>query len=133
MENLIFTTNTVAPVFIIVFIGFLLKRKKIINQDFNRMASRMVFNVTLPALVFSKISTANYAQVFKPRQIIFVYVALLSIFLFVWIIAVLISKNGRDQGAFIQGSFRSNLREIKAFVRSITPTRWLKKVQKYLA
>jgi len=108
MENLIFTTNTVTPVFIIVFIGFLLKRKKIINQDFNRRASKIVFNVTLPALVFSKIATANYAQVFNPRQIIFVYVALVSIFLFAWIIAVFISKNGRDQGAFIQGSFRSN-------------------------
>ena len=108
MENIIFATNVVLPVFLLVFIGVVLKKTKIINHDFCRTASKVVFNVTLPSLVFLKISSADYSHVFNPQLILFVLAALFAIFIFSWLVAVKVSKDGRDQGAFIQGSFRSN-------------------------
>ena len=108
MTNFILTANIVAPVFFIVFIGFFLKKKSIINENFNKTASQIVFTITLPALAFQKISSTNYKEVFNLKLILYVNIALLGMFLFAWLISYFISKNGKDQGAFIQGSFRSN-------------------------
>ena len=108
MTNFILTANIVAPVFLIVFIGFLLKKKNIIDDNFNKTASKIVFNITLPALAFQKIATTNYKEVFNLKLILFVNIALLGIFIFSWLVSYFFCHNGKDQGAFIQGSFRSN-------------------------
>ncbi len=108
MANFILTANIVAPVFLIVFIGFFLKKKSIINDNFNKTASKIVFTITLPALAFQKIAATNYKEVFNLKLILFVNIALLGMFIFSWLVSYFFCHNGKDQGAFIQGSFRSN-------------------------
>ncbi|MBN2413328.1 AEC family transporter [candidate division KSB1 bacterium] len=108
MANFILTANIVAPVFLIVLIGFFLKKKSVIDENFNRTASKIVFNITLPALGFQKIASTNYKEVFNLQLILFVTIALLGMFIFSWIVSYFFCHNGKDQGAFIQGSFRSN-------------------------
>ena len=108
MDHFLFTVQTVAPVFLIVLIGFLLKRKSIINDNFIQVASQIVFRVTLPALVFSQIAVTDYSKVLNLRQIGFAVIGILFFFAVAWVLSLLICYNGRDRGAFIQGSFRSN-------------------------
>ena len=109
MQNLIFTLNVVAPVFLIIFLGYFLKKRGIINDNFTTVGSKIVFTVTLPALIFSKISTTHYSEVLNLKQIIFVNFGIVCAFAFAWGVSHFICDNGRDQGAFIQGSFRSNI------------------------
>ena len=108
MQNLIFTLNTIAPVFLIVFLGIGLKRARMIDDHFIKVSSQIVFNVTLPALVFSEIATTNYSEVLHAGQIGFACAGVLVSCTIAWILSSFICQNGRDQGAFIQGSFRSN-------------------------
>ncbi len=108
MANFILTANIVAPVFLIILIGFFLKKKHIIDDNFNRSATKIVFNITLPALSFQKIAATNYKEVFNLKLILFVNLALLGIFIFSWLVSYIFCHNGKDQGVFIQGSFRSN-------------------------
>ena len=108
MQNLIFTLNTIAPVFLIVFLGVGLKRARMIDDHFIKVSSQIVFNVTLPALVFSEIATTNYSEVLHAGQIGFACAGVLVSCTLAWILSSFICQNGRDQGAFIQGSFRSN-------------------------
>ncbi|HPG38629.1 MAG TPA: AEC family transporter [bacterium] len=108
MTNLIQSLTIVAPVFLLVLIGYLIKKRGMIDDQFNKTASKIVFNITMPALVFQEISTTNYAEVFNLKMTLFTNLAILILYGFTWLISPLLCKNGRDQGAFIQGSFRSN-------------------------
>ena len=108
MQNLIITLDIVAPVFLIIFIGFLLQRVKIINNNFNRVASKVVFQVALPALVFERIATVRFSDVFSIKLILFGILAISLLFALFSIFSRTCCKTGREQGAFIQGSVRSN-------------------------
>lgn len=100
--------NIVSPVFIIVFIGYLLRRTGMINEAFTELSSRLIFTVAMPMLVFVKISAMPIHEVIHWRQIAFACVFILISFCISWIVAFLLSNNGGDRGAFIQGAFRSN-------------------------
>ncbi len=108
MQNVIFSLNTVAPVFVIVFVGYFLKKFGRINENFVTVSSRVVFNVALPCLIFVKLATTDFTQAFKPEIIILAYLGTVFIFIISWALALFLSNEGRDQGAFIQASVRSN-------------------------
>jgi malonate transporter and related proteins len=108
IQNIQFAVTIVAPVFLIVAVGVWLKQRKIIDDPFMRVSSRLVFLVTLPALLFAKISVTDLHQVFNGRLILFTYAAILFAFSLAWLVSRFCTHNGRDQGAFIQGAFRGN-------------------------
>ncbi|MBN1780991.1 AEC family transporter [bacterium] len=102
------TLQIVAPVFMLAFIGILLKKPKIIDAHFVDLSSRLVFNVALPCLVFVKLSVVDFHQLFRPGQIVYVCAGTAAVFLLIWILARFWIRSGSDLGAFVQGSFRSN-------------------------
>lgn len=108
LDTLLFTTDIVAPIFFIVFLGYLLKRVRLIDDAFVNTASKLVFMVTLPALVFMSISRTNFQAVFNPQQLSFVLIGTLVSFIALWLIAKHWIKRPEDLGVFIQGAFRSN-------------------------
>ena len=108
MQNLIFSLSLVAPVFLIVALGYFLKKLGMINENFVTISSKIVFSVSLPALIFLEIATIDLSEIFNFGQISFVYAGSLISFGFVWLIADFFTKNGKDKASFIQGSFRGN-------------------------
>lgn len=108
MENVLFTVNTVAPVFLLVFIGVLLKRIGIIDEAYCSRSSQFVFKVAMPSLVFTKLSQSNYGDAVNPAQIGYLYIALLIAFIVALSVSVFFTRNGPDRGAFVHGSFRGN-------------------------
>ncbi len=108
LENIIFTANTVAPVFLIIMLGYFVRKIKIIDESFVKITSDFVFNVSLPALIFLKISSLDLSKALDFRQIIFIYAATLFVFFSAWGISALFIKDGRDLSVFVQGIYRSN-------------------------
>ena len=108
MENFLFTIKVVAPVFFLVALGYFLKRINVVDTKFVDITSKFVFNVSLPALVFIKISTIPVQDVLRVGEIIFVCVGILVIYGISWVVAYRVSDRGEDRGVFIQGSYRSN-------------------------
>jgi predicted permease len=108
IDNIIFTANTVAPVFLIIALGFFLKKINIINEQFVAITSKFVFNVSLPALIFMKLYNIDLNKVIDVTQIFYIYAGTLIIFFIVWIIAIPFIKDGRDLSVFVQGAYRSN-------------------------
>ncbi len=108
MQELIFTFNLVAPVFIIVGIGYFLKIIGIINDNFVSLSSKIVFTVSLPALIFVEISGLDFSKVFNLNLILYAYIATIISIIFIWLISFPLTKEGKNRAVFIQGSFRSN-------------------------
>lgn len=63
---LIQTLNITAPVFAMLFLGVLLRRIHLIDDNFNKVASQLVFNVCMPALLFLGIYHADLAAAVRP-------------------------------------------------------------------
>jgi predicted permease len=108
LHSLSFTANIVAPIFFIVFLGYLLKRLKVIDEGFIHTASKLVFVITLPTLVFMSISRTDFQAVFNPQQLGFVLISTFISFIALWAIGKYWIKRPEDLGVFIQGAFRSN-------------------------
>lgn len=108
MENLLFIANIVVPVFIIVALGYFLRQKKLINDNFVSLTSKIVFSVSLPVLIFIEISKIDLDVILDFKLILFVYAGTIISFLLIWFFSAPFIKNGKDRAAFIQGSFRGN-------------------------
>ena len=108
MQNLIFSIGLVAPVFLIVALGYILKKLRMINDNFVSVSSKIVFTISLPALIFTEILSVEIGEIFDVGQISFVYVGTLASFALSWIISGPLTKDAKDKAAFIQGSFRGN-------------------------
>ncbi len=106
--NIFFTLNIVAPVFVIVFLGIILKKIFFIDSHFLESSSNLVFKISMPALVFLAISRCSPADVFRWSDLGLVYGGTILFFLLAWWIAGFISADPKSQASFTQGCFRSN-------------------------
>jgi malonate transporter and related proteins len=108
IENIIFTGNVVAPVFLLVALGYFVKRINVINENFVDVTSRFVYNVSLPALVFINIAEIDLGEAIEFSQIIYIYAATLISFFIIWILSIPFIKDGKNLSVFVQGAYRSN-------------------------
>ncbi|WP_409524855.1 AEC family transporter [Nitrincola sp. MINF-07-Sa-05] len=108
LETFGFTANIVTPIFFIVFLGYLLRRLKVIDESFIAVGSKLVFTITLPALVFMSIAQMDFQAVFNPGQLTYVVIGTLLTYAIIWILAARWIKDPKDLGVFVQGAFRSN-------------------------
>jgi predicted permease len=108
IENILFTANTVAPVFLIIALGYISKKIKIINENFVDVTSKFVFSVSLPALVFMQIAGMDLSKAINFPLIAFIYIGTIITFILIWLASIPFIKDGRDRSVFIQGAFRSN-------------------------
>ncbi|MEB0044236.1 MULTISPECIES: AEC family transporter [unclassified Pseudomonas] len=101
------TLNITAPVFAMLFLGVLLKRIHWINDNFIHTASALVFNVTMPALLFLGILHADLRAALQPALLIYFSLATLVCFAIAWGWAIF-KCPPEDRGIYTQGAFRGN-------------------------
>lgn len=101
------TLNITAPVFAMLFLGVVLKRLALINDSFIHTASALVFNVSMPALLFLGIIHADLHSAWQPRLLGYFTVATLVCFAGSWGWALWRCPR-EDRGIYTQGAFRGN-------------------------
>lgn len=107
-ENIIFTANIVAPVFLIIAVGYFSRKRNIINEAFVDVTSKFVFQISLPVFIFLKISELDLSQVFELKQIFYIYAGTFITYLLIWFASTPFIKDPKNKSAFIQGAFRGN-------------------------
>ena len=65
MENFIYSINATMPVFLVMILGWWLKRIRFLTDDFVTVADKLVFKVALPVLVFRDIAAADLSKDFE--------------------------------------------------------------------
>lgn len=107
-DTLVFSLSVTGPIFVILGLGAGLKRIGMMTDAFIEGGSRLVFTVTLPALLFINVSQAHLDT---STNFTVILIGLAATF-FVWIVsewlARAVVKNPRDRGVVVQGIFRSN-------------------------
>ncbi|MBN2544320.1 MAG: AEC family transporter [Spirochaetes bacterium] len=108
MSSIIFTLNTVLPVFIVIFLGKLLKKINFINDEFINKSSDVVFYVAFPAMIFNELNKANFKDLAGYGDIIFTVVYLTLIFTLSLLTGMIFFKDKKKIGVFAQAVFRGN-------------------------
>ncbi|WP_417537801.1 AEC family transporter [Marinomonas sp.] len=109
LDVLAFSFSITMPIFLILALGVLLYRIRIINDNFIDVASKLVFNVTLPALLFISISKSDIGQDTDLSLVIYAMAAVtvtyfaLEFFLSIWV------SDKAERAVLVQGAFRSNM------------------------
>lgn len=103
------TITIVLPVFLVIGLGYALRRTGLFNDDFSRQTNRLVYLVFLPILLFHKISQANFSSYFNGPLVIGSSLAIICLFFISYGYARLRQYSAPSLGSFSQGSFRGNL------------------------
>lgn len=108
LDALQFSLSVTLPTILMLLLGIVLRRRKMVDDHFCQVASKLVFNIALPALLFVNIvkQPADYSS-----QIWLVGAGFLSTFVVYfageWVAARYI-QDRRYRGIFVQGIFRGN-------------------------
>ncbi|MCU1794340.1 AEC family transporter [Pectobacterium polaris] len=107
-ETWSFAFNVTMPNLLMLFMGVALRKIGLLNDAFCDAAMRLVFNLSLPCLLF--FSVASNHQSFSEQWPLVLYGTLgtLATFLLLEIAAVRLIKEPTERGIFVQGGFRSN-------------------------
>lgn len=108
LEQLQFSASITGPICLMLALGVIFKRMNLINENFIDVASRMVFQVTLPALLFLSIVGSKHDFSSSMPLILFGLIANFAFFLFTTWTTRRSVPNPKDQGVVIQGGFRAN-------------------------
>lgn len=103
-----FSLNAVVPVFVVVFLGWALKKKNIITDSFVNSATTLVFKLALPVLLFKQVYSADLSNIVSPGFALFAAGAIVGNFLFWFLVIPLFIKDNRQRGAMIHTIYRSN-------------------------
>jgi len=104
-----FAFSVTGPIFVILALGIILAHLGVITDAFIEAGSKLVFNVTLPALLFITISKTDIEHIANFSLIGYGFLATLAVFIILEWMAVFIIQPPRDRGVVVQGAFRSNM------------------------
>lgn len=106
--NFIFSFNAVAPMFMLICLGYWLKRKGFITQGGKEQIISIVFNIAIPLMIIRDISSQDISGAIDLAMVAFNLAAVTAGFVIAWIAAVIATKDRAAKGSFVQGAFRGN-------------------------
>lgn len=109
LQILEFSFSVTGPIFVILGLGHWLYRIGLLNDAFVEVGSRLVFNVTLPVLLFISVGKTHIDKSANFPLIGFGIVATLVVWGIAEIVAGRVVQPERDRGVVVQGIFRSNM------------------------
>ncbi|MFC2159599.1 AEC family transporter [Actinomycetota bacterium] len=98
-----------APIFIVIAIGFLIKKKNIISEDGVSLLNKLAYNIGLPSLMFLSITNYSLSDIFNVQIVKIIYLAYALFILLTILINLAIRRSGKTKGAIIVSSFRCNM------------------------
>lgn len=120
MENFIYSINVTFPIFLVMVIGYVLRRIGMLNDNFVTVANKFNFKVTLPFMLFKELSGVDIKAVFDIRYVLFCALVSTACFWLIWGGTRLFIKDKSIRGAFVQASFRGSAAVMGlAFIQNI--------------
>ncbi len=109
MSVFAFAISVTGPIFVIVTLGFVLRRRGTIDAAFVQTASTLVYRFGLPAILFLGVYDGGDGQGMDPYLSGFMVALTLVIMALAWLYARLTRVPAPDVKVFVQGVFRGNL------------------------
>lgn len=124
MGDLLYCLNATLPVFLVIALGWALRRfARIFTDESVAVINKYVFRVALPLMLFDDLLEVDFVQLWDTRFVVFgVAVTLLSIAL-AWLMWRVFVRQRGLAGEFIQASYRGSIAVIAvAFIQNLYGT-----------
>ncbi len=108
MEGLLLSFRVVFPMFILMALGYILKRTIHLTDATLKQINKMIFSIFLPVVLFKNIYTSDFLADVNPVLLIFGGAATCTTFLILYFLMPHFVKNRSDAATMVQGIFRSN-------------------------
>lgn len=108
MESFLFAVNAVAPIILLVALGYALKRIGLIKQELAKALNKLVFRVFLPATLFLNVYKITDFGATDFTYIAYALIMIVVLFAIAIPVAILVTKEGARRGPMVQVAFRSN-------------------------
>lgn len=96
------------PLFFVMVVGWFLKNRNFINDEFVKVSNKLNFNVTLPCFLFLDMKDCNIRQNFNGKYVLYCFLATLTCILATWLYGRIFIKDKSVIGEFVQGSYRGS-------------------------
>lgn len=106
LDNLIFSLNATMPIFLMMVVGYVLKKINWLNESNTAALNKLVFRVFLPCLLFMDLTEQDFASIWDGGMVLFCLVATLISIAIAYALSFF-DKDKADKGEFIQASYRS--------------------------
>lgn len=109
LDVLVTSINAVLPIILLILLGYLLKRFKVLNDNFVKIGNKFVFKICLPCMLFINIYDGmdGFADI-RWDVVIYSVTAICVIFGLGLVTAILTTKKQSRRGVILQCTFRSN-------------------------
>lgn len=108
MQNFLISFNVVFPIFLMMVLGFFLKKINIMSDATVKQVNNVIFRVFLPLMIFKNVYESDIDSVFDPKLILFAAISVIALVVVLFLVIPLIEKDNKKRGVLIQGLFRSN-------------------------
>lgn len=123
MEQLLFSLNATLPVFLIMVIGYILKKLHVVDDPFVKTLNSFNYKITLPVLLFRDIAESDFYSVWDTRYVLYCFLVTLVSIVVIWTLAGIFYKNKALLGELVQASYRSSAAVLGiAFIQNIYGT-----------
>lgn len=100
--------NAVAPIFLMMALGFIARRLGAISRDEVPKLNKLVFRYFMPIMLFYNLYTSDISSAIQPKLLIFTALCVLLSYGLSLGYVLLTEKDGNKRGVKIQGLYRSN-------------------------
>ena len=108
MTELQITFDIMLPVFIMLALGWLLRRTGLMAGDLPGRMNKLIFKLFLPVMLFDSVRSLEANQTAEWGFQLFILLGIGSIWLLAMLIVPRLEKDEKKRGVMVQGVFRSN-------------------------
>jgi len=109
LTHILYTAiNAVLPIILLILLGYLLRKKGFLTENFVKIGNKLVFNVCLPSMLFINVYDIESFASIQWDIVIYAVMAVFVIFIIGLVMAVVTTDVAERRGALWQCTFRSN-------------------------
>ena len=108
MQNLILSFNAVTPLFLMMMLGYVIKRIGLARKSDFDLINKLVFRIFLPVHLFYNIYTTTSIKTFDSSIVLFILLGELVVFALGYLYVRFAIKDEKKRAPVLQGFFRSN-------------------------
>jgi predicted permease len=107
LKELLISFEIVVPIFLLIALGYFLKRIKLMSDDITTALNKLVFNVFFPVMIFNSLYKSSFTQAFNAQVIIYTVAYLAIVFLLAMLIVPRVEKQDTKRSVLMQGWYRA--------------------------
>jgi len=108
MDTLQFALDAILPIILLIGLGYFLKRKNFLDQEWFKKGNKLIFRVCLPCLLFINVYNIQSFTAINWSVVLYSEIAIITMFFLGILLVKLTVPDNRQKGVILQCVFRSN-------------------------